>query len=233
MAERRVLRRQPLTRERIQRAAVDVADARGLAAVTMRSVADGLGVEAMALYRHVSGKNDLLDSLVEVVVDEINEACSRLPELETTTDWRTILRRRILTARATLLRHSWSPALIGTHGTMGPALLRYFDEFGSIMRRGGFSVDTVHHALHAFGSRALGFSAELFQPGAPAIDETAEDPEAALAELASFAHELPFIAEMVTQLSHDADTTLGWCDDQQEFEFGLDLLLDGLESRRG
>lgn len=115
---------------------------------------------------------------------------------------------------------------------MGPALMTYFDRFGQTMRDAGFSVDAVHHALHAFGSRALGFTTELFQPGSPAIKESEADPQAALAELAAFAETMPFLAEMAVQLSHDAATTIGWCDDQEEFEFGLDALLDGLELRR-
>lgn len=225
-------RRRPLSRARVLNAAVEVADRHGLAGVTMRAVADVLEVEAMALYRHVSGKNDLLDSLVEVVISEINDACAALPPVSDTTDWRANIRRRVLTARAALLDHPWAPALIASHGTMGPALMHYFDEFGTIMLAGGFSVDMIHHSLHAFGSRALGFSSELFQPGAPAVVESSVDEEAALAELVALAGELPFIAMMATQLSHDADTTLGWCDDQAEFEFGLDVLLEGLELRR-
>jgi len=216
----------------VLRAAAEVADRSGLAGVTMRSVADVLGVEAMALYRHVSGKNDLLDALVEAVVEEINEACAADDTPADPDDWRPALRRRILTARAVLQGHPWAPALLGSHGTMSPALLRYFDRFGSILRRAGFSMDTAHHALHAFGTRALGFSSELFQPGSPAIEETEADPEAALADLAALSAELPFIAAMVGHLSHEAASTIGWCDDQAEFEFGLDLLLDGLELRR-
>lgn len=224
-------RRRPLNRGRVQAAAVQVADRDGLKGITMRSVADLLGVEAMALYRHVSGKNDLLDSLVEVVIAEINDACAALPAPEDPADWRTNLRRRILTARATLLRHRWAPALISAHGTMGPALMRYFDEFGAIMAAGGFSLDDIHHSLHAFGPRALGFSPELFEPEAPAVTETDLDEEAALADLAALAETLPFLARMAQHLSHEASTTLGWCDDQAEFEFGLDVMLDGLANR--
>jgi len=225
-------RRRPLTRERVRAAALAVADRDGLGGVTMRSVADVLGVEAMALYRHVSGKHDLLDSLVEVVVEEINAACAALPELDDPAEWRTALRRRIRTARAIMQRHPWAPGLVATNGTLGPALMRYFDDFGAIMLAGGFSVDTVHHALHAFGSRALGFSPELFQPQAPAVVESGLDPAAAVADLEALADEFPFIARMARDLSHDAESTLGWCDDEAEFDFGLDVLLDGLELRR-
>ncbi|WP_344101740.1 TetR/AcrR family transcriptional regulator [Myceligenerans crystallogenes] len=226
-------RRRPLNRERVQAAAVEVADRDGLKAVTMRSVGALLGVEAMALYRHVSGKNDLLDSLAEVVIGEINDACAALPAPPDPAAWRARLRARILTARATLLKHPWAPALIGSHGTMGPAFLRYIDEFGAILADGGFTLDTIHHALHAFGPRALGFSPELFQPGAPAVEEMGDDEEAALAELAALADEYPFVARLTEHLAHEASTTLGWCDDQDEFEFGLDVMLDGLEGRRG
>ncbi|WP_318842869.1 TetR/AcrR family transcriptional regulator C-terminal domain-containing protein [Myceligenerans pegani] len=224
-------RRRPLNRGRVQAAAVQVADRDGLKGITMRSVADLLGVEAMALYRHVSGKNDLLDSLVEVVIGEINTACDALPAPEDPADWRTNLRRRILTARSTLLVHRWAPALISTHGTMGPELMRYFDEFGATLAAGGFSLDTIHHALHAFGPRALGFAPELFELEAPAVTETDLDEQAALADMAALAEEMPFLARMAQHLSHEASTTLGWCDDQAEFEFGLDVMLDGLEKR--
>jgi hypothetical protein len=95
------------------------------------------------------------------------------------------------------------------------------------MRAGGFSNDLAHHALHALGSRAVGFSQELFDPGAgPA---PAPDP----ADLQAMATQLPHLAGMLMEVAHDEPgTTLGWCDDQTEFEFGLDLLLDGLDRLR-
>jgi Tetracyclin repressor-like, C-terminal domain len=98
-----------------------------------------------------------------------------------------------------------------------------------ILRRGGFSVDLAHHALHALGSRILGFTQELFEPDEP----TERDDEAAEAMVLEMAEQLPYIIEMMSQISHDdPDSTLGWCDDQVEFEFGLDLILDGLEKLR-
>lgn len=222
-----IARRKPLNRARVLTAAIAVADVDGLSGVTMRSVGEQLGVEAMALYRHVSGKDDLLDSLAETVIGEINAACAELAPPDDPREWRTAIRRTILTARTTLLRHPWAPELISTRGTMGPELMGYFDRFAGILMEGGFSVDLVHHTLHAFGTRALGWAPEVFQPGAPAV----VDADAAMAAVASFADQLPYVARVVEHLVHDAETTLGWCDDQEEFEFGLDVMLDGLEAR--
>jgi hypothetical protein len=107
---------------------------------------------------------------------------------------------------------------------MTPAVLRYFDELGGVLRTGGLSVDLVHHAMHALGSRALGFTQELFNTG------SAEDPGPdAAAMMAQMASQYPYITEIVAGATHDGESTLGWCDDQFEFEFGLDLILDGLE----
>jgi hypothetical protein len=105
--------------------------------------------------------------------------------------------------------------------------LRYHDGLVGLMREGGFSYDLAHHALHAMGSRALGFSQELFDPGGGADDEDAT------AALESMADELPHLSGMLMEVAHDdPDSTLGWCDDQTEFEFGLDVILDGLDRLR-
>jgi len=96
------------------------------------------------------------------------------------------------------------------------------------MRDGGFSWDLIHHATHALGSRALGFSQELFDPGSG--DTPAGDQAAALEGLAS---QIPYLVGMLAEVAHDdPDSTLGWCDDQTEFEFGLDVILDGLDRKR-
>jgi hypothetical protein len=110
---------------------------------------------------------------------------------------------------------------------MSEASMRYFDSLIGLLLGAGFSVDLTHHALHALGSRALGFTQELYD------DSEAPDDEALAALLKQVADEYPHITTMVKGISHDADTTLGWCDDQFEAEFGLDLLLDGLERLRG
>jgi hypothetical protein len=110
---------------------------------------------------------------------------------------------------------------------MSPAVLHYFDGLLGVMRNGGFSYDLSHHALHALGSRALGFTQELFNPG----DEPAD--EESMAAIETMAGSLPHLAGMLAEVVHDdPDSTLGWCDDQAEFEFGLDLILDGLDRMR-
>jgi AcrR family transcriptional regulator len=212
--------RSPLSRERVLRAAVALADEHGLPAVTMRRLAEELGAEAMSLYYHVAKKEDVLDGIVDVVAQEVNEAVARLADGP---DWKRTARRRILAARQVFLRHRWAPALFETRSSTSLAVLKYYDSLVGVMREGGFSHDRIHHALHALGSRALGFSQELFDPGAGA---SAEVP----AELAA---QLPNLAGMLSEIAHDdPDSTLGWCDDQAEFEFGLDLVLDGLDRLR-
>ncbi len=217
--------RDPLSRERVLAAALKVADAEGIPAVTMRRVASELGVEAMSLYYHVPGKEPLLDGLVEAMLAEI-EAAVRGQE-NADQDWRVALRRRFLTAREAMLRHRWAPGLIGSRTAIPASLYGYYEEILATLIRGGFSYHLAHRAIHAFGSMALGFSQELFTPspdgGAP------EDGEAAEAELAAMAERLPHLTAMVASELHDnQDDPLGWCDSQAEFEFTLDLLLDGL-----
>jgi AcrR family transcriptional regulator len=216
--------RVPLTRERVLLGAVELADRDGIASLTMRNLAHEVGVEAMSLYYHVANKEAVLDGLVEVVVGEINEALSSVDEPKARDDWKSTMRRRILTAREVMLAHSWAPDVIEQRTSMSPAILLYFEGLLGIFREGGFSYDLAHHAMHALGSKALGFSQELFKPGNEAGGEATDE---MLEQLAS---QLPHLTGMLMEISHDdPDSTLGWCDDQAEFRFSLDLLLDGLE----
>jgi AcrR family transcriptional regulator len=218
--------RTPLNRERVLRAAITIADQGGLGALTMRRLAEHLGAEAMSLYYHVAGKEELLDGLVDVLVREINEAAGRIGEPAAGAGWRRAVRRRVLAAREILLRHPWAPRVLESRTRTSPEVLRYYDALLGLLRAGGFSYDLAHHALHALGSRALGFAQELFDPAGGGD----QPPDAALAELAA---ELPHLVGMVREIAHDdPGSTLGWCDDQAEFEFALDLILDGLERLR-
>jgi AcrR family transcriptional regulator len=180
----------------------------------------------MSLYYHLPGKAGLLDGLVEAVVGEVAE---RVDDLDQEGDWRERLRARCLTAREVMVRHPWAPGLIASRPTIPPALYPYFEGVLATLVGGGLSYRLAHRGLHALGSMVLGFTQELFSPdGDPgAADEAAE------ADLAAMAQALPHLTAMVAAELHSVeDPTLGWCDSQVEFEFTLDLLLDGLERAR-
>jgi len=217
----------PLSRERVLEAAVKVADEGGIESVTMRRLADELGAEAMSLYYHVAKKEDVLDGLVDVIAREINDAVARIQLPAAEVGWQPAVRTRILAARQVFLRHKWAPGVFENRAGASPEVLRYYDTLVGLLRNGGFSYDLIHHALHALGSRALGFSQELIDDDdATAGDQPAPDPEV-------MAEQFPHLAGMLAEVVHDdPDSTLGWCDDQFEFEFGLDLILDGLDRIR-
>ena len=223
-------RRLPLTRERVLRAALALADERGIEALTMRNLGQELGVEAMSLYNHVSNKADVLDGILELVAGEVMAAVEQVDPPATPADWKPVARTRILAARDVLLRHRWAPSLLEASKDIPPSLLGYFDSLIALMRGAGFSLDLAHHALHALGSRALGFTQELF---------TTEDddlsPEASAVMIQQMAGPYPNLADLLRIVVHDPASMLGrpgGCDDQFEFEFGLDLLLDGLDRLR-
>lgn len=215
--------RAPLSRERVLRAAVALADQGGVESISMRKIAQELGVVPMALYKHLSNKEELLDGMVDAVMGEINDVVGEIDA--PSGDWKAGLRRRVLSAREILLRHPWAPRLMESRTNISLASMRYYDSLIGLLREAGFSIDLTHHALHALGSRALGFTQELY-------DDSEELDSDAMEMLLQMAGEYPHITEMVAGISHDEETTLGWCDDQVEFEFALDLLLDGLERLR-
>jgi AcrR family transcriptional regulator len=218
----------PLSRRRVLRAAVVLADRDGIESLTMRRLAQEVGVEAMSLYHHVANKEAVLDGVVEVILGEIMDAVDEVESPSPDEDWQAALRAQILAAREVFLRHRWAPQVLGTRTTTSPFVIAYFDHVIAVLRAGGFSFDLAHRALHVLGSRALGFAQELFQPdGVQAVDADA----AALME--QMADRFPHIVGMLADAVHDdPDGTLGFCDDQFEFEFALDLILEGLERRR-
>lgn len=223
--------REPLSRERVLAAAVVLADAEGIKALTMRRLAADLGVEAMSLYYHLPGKEALLDGVVETVVAEIHDAVGRLDMTKPDGDWRTRLRQRFLAAREVMLRHPWAPGLLGSRRTIPAGVVAYYDGIVGTLVGAGFSYHLAHRALHAFGSLPLGFVQEIFSPASAG---GGMEVDAAEADLTAMAEALPHLTAMVATEIHDVtDPTLGWCDSQVEFEFTLDLLLDGLERLRG
>jgi len=213
-------RRKRLDKQRVLHAAVVVADRAGIDALSMRRLAGDLGVAPMALYKHVADKEELLDGMLDVVLGEID-----LPAPGS--DWKSAVRKRILSARQALLRHPWASRVIETRTRPTPVALAYIDAMIGILRNGGFSPDLTHHALHALGSRLYGFTQDVFDDsgkGAGAQPSTTARDVAAT---------YPHIAEMMTVIYHDAASVVGpGCDDQFEFELALDLLLDGLDKRR-
>jgi AcrR family transcriptional regulator len=209
--------RVPLTRDRVLSTAVALADQEGIESLSMRKLAQALDVVPMALYRHVANKDELLNALVDVIVGEID------PPIEGA-DWKTALRARILSARRALLHHPWASRLMESRTTPTPVVLSYMDSMIGMFRTGGFSLDLTHHALHAMGSRMFGFTQELFN------DSSEADPDMDEEMFGAMADTYPYIFEIYTTISHDDRSVVGaGCDDQFEFEFALDLMLDGLE----
>jgi len=215
-------RRAPLTRERVLGAAVELADRYGIEALSMRRLGTEIGVEAMSLYNHVANKEDVLDGMVDVILGEIDAP----PE---DGDWKPRLRARILSARRAMLRHPWASGVIVSRRQPSPMMMGYMDGVAGILLQGGFSVDLLHHAMHVLGSRVLGFSQELFDDSG----ELVQSPEMQALMLQQMSVAFPNISEIVRQVQHDEAAVVGaGCDDQFEFEFALDLLLDGLEGRQ-
>ncbi|MEW2073743.1 MULTISPECIES: TetR/AcrR family transcriptional regulator [unclassified Streptomyces] len=212
--------RTPLSRARVLSAAVALADEGGADALSMRNLAQVLGVVPMALYKHVANKNELLDGMIDVLVGEID------PPAEDT-DWKTAVRLRVLSARRMLLRHPWASGVIEARmkarTAPTPAVMAYLDSMIGVFRAGGFPLDLVHHAMHVMGSRLLGFSQELF------VDGPGREPDPDAPPPEEMAARYPHITALAMAVAHDEESVVGsGCDDQYEFEFALDLTLDGL-----
>jgi AcrR family transcriptional regulator len=214
LGETGAARRAQLTRQRVVAAAVELADRDGIESISMRRLAQELGVEAMSLYTHVRNKEDLLDGMADVVISEI-------PLSAGGADWETSLRQMVLAARAVMLRHPWAPRTVETRTAPGPAALGYANAVIGIFRTGGFTIAQVHHALHILGSRLLGFTRVLFDDSGDLDPETAAKLESQLGAT----H--PYAVEMALAVTHTG--TLGPCDDDAEFTFALDFILDGLD----
>jgi AcrR family transcriptional regulator len=207
-----------ISREQVLQAAVALADEVGLDALSMRKLGQALGVEAMSLYHHVAGKEDLLDGMIDVVFAGI--------ELPADGHWKTAMRQRAISARAALSRHRWAIGLMESRTHPGAATLRAHDAVLGCLRKAGFSLELAAHAFSAIDSYVYGFA--LQERGLPfdTPEETAELAQAMLAQfpVEAFPHLYEFTAGHVMQPGYDY---------AKEFEFGLDLILDGLERLAG
>jgi AcrR family transcriptional regulator len=200
---------------RVLEAAVAYADEHGIEALSMRNLSEILGVVPMALYKHVTNKEELIDGMIDVVLAEFEPP---QPDL----DWKPAIRRRILSARRALLRHPWASSAMETRSTPTPTVLAYMDSMIAMFLAGGFTVDLTHHCMHALGSRMFGFSQELYR------GNQADTPDGEAARQLALA--FPNIALVALNADHEHSSTVGkGCDDQFEFEFALDLVLDGFD----
>jgi AcrR family transcriptional regulator len=208
--------RTPLSRERILQAALDIADSAGLDALTMRGLGQALSVEAMSLYNYVEDKDDMLAGIVDVVLSEIDLA-------PTADDWRSAMRETAVSAHEALLRHPWACQLIltPTSPRMISSRMSYIESILARLRNAGFSPEAASRGYHALDSHILGFT--IWQLGHTLPSDTPTD----------------FIETLVRQLDPEAYPRLiehvavhmkeSEVEEEGEFEFGLDLILDGLE----
>jgi AcrR family transcriptional regulator len=210
--------RTPLSRERVLRAAVAFADESGIGSLSMRKLGEVLGVEAMSLYNHIANKSELLDGMVDVVFGEID-----LPGGES--DWRSAMRQRAISARTVLSRHRWAIGLMESRTTPGPATLRHHDAVIGSLRGGGFSVVMAAHAFSVLDSYIYGFALQEANLPFDTGEETAELAQAILAQFPAdeYQHLTELTVEHVLQPGYDYGN---------EYAFGLDLILDGLERAR-
>ena len=206
-----------LTKERILQGAVDLADRQGLAALTMRRLGSDLGVEAMSLYKHVANKDEILDGMVEAVIGEID-----IPE--DGADWKEAMRSRAVSAREVLSRHSWAIGLLEAGAPTKPAALRYMDSILGNLLSAGFSIENAAHAFwlldcyvygHVIQETSLAFrtTEEMVETEPSVLDEPTMD-------------DYPHLGAM-----YQHALTSGQSIDS-EFEFGLELILEGLERHR-
>jgi AcrR family transcriptional regulator len=217
-ARTRARERQPLNRERVLQTGLQLADEAGLESLSMRRLGQMLGVEAMSLYNHVASKEDLLDGLADIAIEEIEVPSEGL-------DWKEAMRRRAISVRDMLVRHPWASSVIESRTKPSPARSRYPEQVVAILRRAGFSPVMALHAFFILDSYIYGFvvQEENMPSGTP--EQLAEMAGSILSALP--AREYPYLHEIV--VDHVMKAGFSYAD---EFAFGLDLILDGLERAR-
>lgn len=208
----------PLTRERVLQAAVAVADEDGIESLTMRKLAPAVGVKPMSLYNHVANKSDLLDGMIDLVFSEIG-----LPSCGD--DWKTAMRQRALSVRRVMSRHRWAIGLMESRTSLGPATLRHHDAVIGCLRNAGFSILLTGHAYSILDSYIYGFALQERALPFDTPDETSKRAQAILAQF--MAEDYPHLAELTVERVLQTDYDYG-----NEYEIGLDLILDSLEQAR-
>jgi len=213
-------RRAPLSRERVLRAAVALADERGIEELTMRKLAKELGVEAMSLYNHVAHRGDLLDGMIDLVFGEIDPPAAG-------GDWKAELRKRAVSTRAALLRHRWAVGQMEGRTSHGPANLKVHDAILGCLRAAGFSIEMTVHAYSVQDAYIYGFALQERDMTPETTEDFAASAQRQMVEyqavLADYPHLVEVVGGHVAEAGYDYET---------EFLFGLDLILDGLDRLR-
>ena len=199
-------------------AALALADEAGIESLTMRKLGQELGVEAMSLYNHVANKDDIVDGIVELVLGEVE-----VPAGEA--DWKTEIRRTAISSHEVFLRHRWACSLMLHRPNTGVGRMPWMEAVLRTLREAGFSADMTHHAYHALDSHITGFTLWLVNMPFETKAELINMAESFLSQIP--ADEYPYVIEHAEQ--HIAPSSP---DGATEFEFGLDLILDGLERLR-
>jgi AcrR family transcriptional regulator len=210
--------RAPLTRDRALQVAVALADAGGIESLSMRKLARELGVKAMSLYYHVKSKEDILDGMVDIVFCDID-----LPS--TGADWKTAMRARAESTRRVLKRHPWAISLIDSRTTPGAATLKHLDAVIGFLTKAGFTIAMAAHAMSLLDSYVRGFA---MQETSLPLDE-AGDIGAVTEDIMEQQHMMagafPHLAQMAEKLILQPGYAYG-----NEFEFGLPVILNGIEA---
>jgi AcrR family transcriptional regulator len=204
-----------LSRERVLRAAVTLADDRGIQALSMRRLAKELGVEAMSLYNHVANKDEILDGMLDIVMGEVE-----IPADDA--DWKAALRRSAISAYEAFVRHPWTCSLMHTTPRVSDERMLWMEGVLRTLREAGFSADLTHHAYHALDSHITGFTLWLVSMPFDSREELLDMAKTFLPQIS--AEKYPYVIEHAEQHMADPDP-----EEPSEFEFGLDLILDGLE----
>ncbi len=210
--------RTPLSRDQVLFAGVAFADEHGIGSLSMRKLGEVLGVEAMSLYNHVESKSELLDGMIDRVFAEID-----LPSPGAS--WKTAMRHRALSARQALTRHRWAIGLMESRTSPGPATLRHHDAVIGSLRQAGFSVEMAAHAFSVLDSYTYGFALQEASLPFDTSEQTAELAEMIMAQFPP--HEYPHLTELTVKHVLKPGYDYG-----EEYEFGLDLILDGLQRAR-
>jgi len=204
-----------VTRERAVRVAITVADAVGLESLSMRKVAAQLGIEAMSLYYHVKNKSDLLDGMLDVVYSEFSTP-------QAGDEWRAAMKVRAESTRAVLARHPWAIS-IKARTSPGYATLAHLDAVIGCLAAAGFSMPLIGHAMSILDSYVQGFAQQEASLPLDPTGDIGEATEAIMAQQERMQDAFPNLAAMAERLILQPGYAYG-----NEFDVGLDLILDGL-----